>query len=105
MRGTSPSAVLSPSRGATSLCDAMDDEWEGSGYLLVATDEDEDDFEDDDVDEDSVVEDPLSWAPVAVQAVTAVSERRRAPVRALLAKGRVLEMKGFIAQLPFSYVT
>ncbi|WP_229676556.1 hypothetical protein [Corynebacterium marinum] len=60
---------------------------------------------DEDVDEDSVVEDPLSWAPVAVQAVTAVSERRRAPVRAVLAKGRVLEMKGFIAQLPFSYVT
>ena len=56
-------------------------------------------------DEDRVVEDPLSWAPVAVQAVTAVSERRRAPVRAVLAKGRVLEMKSFIAQLPFSYVT
>ena len=81
------------SRGSAALRDDVADE-----------DEDDDDV-DEDVDEDSVVEDPLSWAPVAVQAVTAVSERRRAPVRALLAKGRVLEMKGFIAQLPFSYVT
>ena len=82
------------SRGSAALRDDVADE-----------DEDDDDDVDEDVDEDSVVEDPLSWAPVAVQAVTAVSERRRAPVRALLAKGRVLEMKGFIAQLPFSYVT